>query len=71
MSKSDLEAALAEARDLIARVREISADGRRMAGELADAVHGIAAVQCGAIDERAAEIERSLDLIKRKLDEAA
>jgi hypothetical protein len=70
MEKSDLQAALLETRALVARVREVSADGRRLADQLAEAVQGIATLQCDAMEARAAEIEQTLDALQRKLDAA-
>lgn len=70
MDKADLQAALAEARALVARMREVSADGRRLASQLAETVQGIASLQCDAMESRAADIEQTLDALQRRLDAA-
>lgn len=67
MSKPELETALREARALLDDVTDVSADGRRLAADLADTIRSIADLQCGAIDERANALRARLTQIERKL----
>ncbi|MDX2233722.1 MAG: hypothetical protein NW200_04415 [Hyphomonadaceae bacterium] len=53
MTQSTDPAPSAELRQLVEDLLEVSADGRRMAADLARAIKDIASVQCDAIDERA------------------
>lgn len=53
MSEPHDPPASAELRQLVADLLDVSADGRRMAADLARSIKDIVAVQCDAIDERA------------------
>jgi hypothetical protein len=46
----------AELRQLVEDLLQVSADGRRLADDLARTIRDIVAVQCDAIDERARRI---------------
>lgn len=57
------QSSAAELRQLVQDMLEVSADGRRMAADLARSIRDIVAVQCDAIDERARRIlERAEEL---------
>jgi hypothetical protein len=56
----------AELRQLVADLLDVSADGRRMAADLARSIKDIVAVQCDAIDERARLILARAEEIEAK-----
>ncbi|MGE0828459.1 MAG: hypothetical protein AB7O04_03800 [Hyphomonadaceae bacterium] len=60
MERKELEAALKEARDLTEGLSEISADGRRLAAELAETIVSFADLQFGAVDERLAKLRTEI-----------
>lgn len=56
----------AELRQLVEDLLEVSADGRRMANDLARNIKEIVAVQCDAIDERARQILARAEQLQNK-----
>ena len=59
----DAPSPAAELRQLVEDLLEVSADGRKMAADLAQSIREIVAVQCDAIDERARLIQRKADAL--------
>jgi hypothetical protein len=56
----------AELRQLVEDLLEVSADGRKMAAELARTIREIVGLQCDAIDERARLIQAKADALTGK-----
>jgi hypothetical protein len=66
MNDTELTEALKEARDLLDGMKDVTADGRRTADELAETIRNFAAIQCGAIEARIADLGRRLALLEQK-----
>ena len=66
MTHPDLTAALKEARELIESMHDVNADGRRLANDLAETIRKIADMQCGAIENRIADLQTRLQRLERK-----
>ena len=62
----DTPSPAAELRQLVEDLLEVSADGRRMAADLARSIREIVAVQCDAIEERARLIQAKADALANK-----
>lgn len=52
-----------ELRQLVEDLLEVSADGRKMAADLAQSIREIVALQCDAIEERARLIQAKADTL--------
>ena len=59
------QSSTAELRQLVQDMLDVSADGRRMAADLARSIRDIVAVQCDAIDERARHILERAERLER------
>ena len=67
MSTSDLKDALAEAEALAQAIADVSADGRRMANELAATITDLANLQCDALDARASTLLRRVAELRNQI----
>ncbi len=56
----------AELRQLVEDLLEVSADGRKMAADLAQSIREIVALQCNAIEDRARLIQAKADALSKK-----
>lgn len=62
----ETQSSSAELRELVEDLLEVSADGRKLAADLARNIRDIVAVQCDAIDERARRILERAEQLERK-----